>query len=247
MAIETTTVRDAIVYRSADYTHRWFDAFGTNVSKYLQEFITWPVDDTTHDPTEWVCNITEAGGGGDSTAIITDVAGGALLVTTDNQENDGWQMQLGHGPAGAGENVDLSARYPLYCGIEFCINDVDQTDVLFGVCITDTDCLGAVTDGIYFRSVDETDDLYFVLEKDSVESATLVTDLVDSSYVVLEFLYDTDGTVYAYVNGTEVTSTANSSASFPNDELMRLTFEFLTGEATANTCTVRWMRMIHIR
>jgi len=245
MTVNMTDINDSLVLADDVYTHRYFDAFGPRVSKYLFDGTHWPVDDTTHDPTEWTNTITE-GGAGDSTANLTDQAGGALLITTDNAENDGYAMQLGHASTGAGENVDLSGRNPLYVGFEFNINDVTQSDIFFGVAVTDTDCLGAVTDGLYFRKVDGSAVLWFVAEKDSAENAVAVATLANGTYITAEYLFDGE-TVRAYINGTEVTSLTTASVNFPNDELMRLTLEFLTGEAAAKICTVRWMRMVHIR
>jgi len=240
MSTETTTVREAIVYRSHEYTHRWYDAFGEYVSKYITSFNSLPADDTTVDPTEFINTVTEVGAG-NSTAVMTDVAGGALLITTAANENDGYAMQLGN--ANSGEWVSFAGPYNCYFGIQFQINDVDQTDCLFGVCVTDTDCIGAVTDGMYFRSVDASALLYFVTEKNSVEGATAVATLADGVDITAEFYYD-GSTVYSYINGTETSSTANSDATFPNDELLRLTMEFLTGEAVANTCQIKWVRLI---
>jgi hypothetical protein len=242
MAIVQEAVRNALVFRDNVYTHRWFDAFGENVTKYTLNTAGCPTDDTTGMPTEWTNTLVNG-----STFAHTDVAGGAVLLTTDTAENDGIKLQLGDELAGAGESIDLSARYPLYCGIDFAINDVDQTDFLFGVSLTDTTVLDGADTAMYFRSVDESAALYFVTEKDTVESATAVATMADGAYITAEFLYGVDGTVRAYINGTEQTSTADSAATFPNDELMRLTLEFLTGEAIANTCTIRWLRMIHIR
>jgi hypothetical protein len=242
MSIEQVTKRNALVFRDNIYTHRWYEAFGEGVTKYLQDFATIPSDDSTGDPTEWEVTVVEAGAGV-STAVVTDRAGGALLVTTAGDEDDGWSMQLG---AAAGESVDLSSQYPLYCGIRFALNDATQTDILFGVTVTDTAVLGGVTDGMYFRKVDASTSLNFVTEKGSAESATAVGTLADATYITAEFLYD-GGTVRAYFNGTEQTSTADTATTFPDDQLMRLTFEFLTGEAVANTCTVEWMRLIHVK
>jgi len=242
MGVDQVSINNALVIRDSSFRHRWYDAFGAGVIKYLQDFITIPSDDTTGDPTEWEVTVVEAGAG-DSTAVVTDLAGGALLITTAANDNDGWKMQLG---AVAGENVKLEGNFPLYCGIKLAINDVDQTDLFFGVTVTDTDALGAVTDGMYFRSVDESAVVNFVTEKNSVESVTGVATLIDAQYITLEFLFD-GVTVYAYVNGVEITSTAALGATFPNDEELRLTLEFLTGEATANTCTIQWLRMIHVR
>lgn len=242
MTTESTIIRSAVVYRDDTLTHRWYDAYGPSVIKYIQEFLTIPSDDTTGDPTEWEVTVVEAGAG-DSTAVVTDVLGGALLITAAANENDGWSMQLG---AAAGENVSFAAEYPLYFGIRLQINDVDQTDFLAGFTVTDTAALGAVTDGLYFRSVDASAVVNFVLEKDSVESTTAVGTMTDATDVVLEFLY-WGPNVYAYVDGTLMATIADSDASFPNDELLRLTFEFLTGEAVANTCTIKWLKFIQLQ
>lgn len=244
MSVLTKSVRDGLVAYDSTYTHRWYEAVGDNVFKFLTHFVRLPVDDTTGDPVEFVNTVTEVGAG-NSTAVLTDEGMGALLITTAGNENDGYQMQLGG--AGGGECVSFAARYPTYFGIRFKINDVDQTDCLFGLCVTDTDCLGAVTDGMYFRSVDESAALYFVAEQNSVESASAVATLADDTWVIAEFLYDTDGTVDVYVNGSLAVSLADSDENFPNDELLRLTMEFLTGEAVANTCTIDWVRLIQIR
>jgi hypothetical protein len=243
MTVETYTVRDALVYRSHEYPHRWYDAFGPNVAKYITSFNSLPCDDSTNDPTEYINTITEAGAGV-STAVVTDVAGGGLIITTAADEDDGYQMQLG--VANSGEWASFAYAYPCYFGVEFQINDVDQTDCLFGLCVTDSDCLGGVTDGMYFRSVDGSALLYFVTEKDSVEGATAVATLSDAVDVTVEFNFD-GSTVYSYINGVNTSSTANSDATFPNDELLRFTMEFLTGEAVANTCQVKWVRLIQIQ
>lgn len=244
MSTLTKTVNNAVVFYDSTYTSRWYDAIGPSVAKYLQQFVNLPVDDTTGDPTEFVNTITEAGGGGDSTATLTDAAGGALLITTDNAENDGYRMQLGGG--GGGESVLLDAAYPLYLCLKFAISDVDQTDVLFGVTVTDTDALGAVTDGLYIRSVDESAVLSLVMEKNSVETVTAIQTMVDNTTYTVEVLYD-GASVFCYVDGTQVAELLDDAPTFPNDEEMRLTLEFLTGAAAAVTLTVYEMRMIHLR
>ena len=241
MTINQKTVNNALVFHDSALTHRWYDAFGKGVVKQLENFATIAVDDTTGYPTEWLTTVVEVGG--TTTGVVTDLKGGGFLITAAGNENDGWSMQLG---SAAGESILLDGNYPLYCGIKLAINDADQTDFLFGVAVTDTAILGAVTDGIYFRSVDELGAVYFVTEKNSIESSTGVVTMVDATYVTLEFLFD-GVTVRAYVDGIEITSTAATGTTFPDDEELRLSLEFLSGEATANTCTVQWLRMVHIR
>jgi hypothetical protein len=190
-----------------------------------------------------------ATGAGESTAVITDHPTGALLITTDALENDGVNMQLG---ASQGTCVDLNGDHPLYLGTSFVINDVDQTDIFVGVGVTDGDWSAGITDGMYFRSEDESADLYFVTEADSVENATLVATMEDDTRIVCEFLYmaypDTGPQVRAFINGNEISAarTLATAATFPDDELLRLTVEFLTGEDVVNTCILEALHMIHI-
>jgi len=239
MSTETASIRQALVYRSHEYPHRWYDAFGEGVVKYITSFASLPADDTTTDPTEFAVTVVEVGG--TSSAVIADVAGGALLITAAGNDNDGYSMQLGN--PNSGEWVSFAGPYSCYFGIQFQVNDADQTDVFFGVAVTDTTLLGGVTDGIYFRSVDESALLYFVTEKDSVEGATAVATLTDAGDITAEWYFD-GTTIRSYINGTETSSKLASDATFPNDELLRLSLEFLSGEATANTCQIRWVRLI---
>ena len=242
MAVEQVSIRNHLVMRDDVLTHRWYDAFGPNVAKYVTSFTSLPADDTTTDPTEFAVTVVEVGG--TSSAVVGDVAGGALTVTCAGNEDDGWSMQLGN--PNTGEWCSFAAEYPTYFGICLQINDVDQTDFFAGVAVTDTAILGGVTDSLGFRSVDATGIVNFLLEKDSVESTTAATTMTDAADVTLEFLY-WGSNVTAYVDGTAVATIADSDASFPNDELMRLSFEFLSGEAVANTAQVRWLRLIQIQ
>ena len=242
MAAEMVSQGDALVVRSVEYPHRWYDVFGPNVVKYNLNTAACPTDDTTGMPSEFVNTLVGA-----STFAHTDVAGGGILLTAEAAENDGVKLQLGDELGGAGENVSFAARYPCYFGVKFQVNDADQTDVLFGFCVTDTACLDAVTDGLYFRSIDESALLYFVLEQDSAETATAVATLTDAADVTAEFLYYTDGNVYVYINGALVATLTDADANFCNDELLRLTIEFLQGEIAANTCTIKWLRFAQIQ
>ena len=249
--VATKNVRNALVYydnaaATVSGGNRWYDAIGPGVTKYITDFGSLPADDSTTDPTEWVETVVEAGAG-TSTATLNDVAGGGLIITTAASEDDGWSMQLGH--ANAGEWVDLGTTYAYtYFGCHFAIDDVDATDVWLGLAVTDTALLGGVTDSIRFESLDGSTDLNFVIEKDSAESSVAVGTLADNTYVYVEFLHDASaGYVYAYVDGALVTSVADSSTEFPDNELLRLSVEFLTGDDSANNCYIKELRLIHIR
>lgn len=241
MTVEMATVHNHMVARDDVNTWRWYDAWGPKVAKYIQDFNGCPTDDQTGMPTEFTYTLV-----GTSTFAITDVAGGAALFTSDTSANDGVKLQLGDEKAGAGEAVDFSASYPTYFGCEFKVNDADQTDVLLGFCVTDTTCLDGVADGLYFRSVDEKTGLYLVAEKGGEETSTSCTTLSNDTYVTTEFYFDGD-TVSIYIDGSLAGTLADSDANFPDDELLRLTIEFLTGDTSANTLTMKWIRYIQIQ
>ena len=246
MPIVTQEVRNALVFRDDSYPHRWYDAIGSGVIKYVNNFVYWSVDDTTHDPAEWTNTIVEAGAG-DSTANLTDLTGGALLITTAAQAADGYSMQLGHASTGAGECVQLDYGMPCYFGIRFAINDVSETGFLAGMCSTDTALLAGIAGdgGVYFRSTNAVSTVSFVTENATVEGDTIIATLLDDVYMTLEWYYD-GSVVYAYVNGQLMASTARTDASFPTGAL-RLSIEFIVNEGAADTCVIDWVHFIHIR
>jgi hypothetical protein len=240
MSIETAGLKNNLVVRDASKTWRLYDAFGQNAVKWIEDFVSWNTDDTTGDPTAYTMTVVEVGAG-DSTAVLTNAVGGAMLMTAAANENDGVQLQLKNS-----ESFQLNASYPCYFGVKLQAGDVDQSDFIVGLCITDTTLLGGLSDGIYFRSVDAAATVQFILEKDSLETSNSATTMTDATDVTLEFYYD--GTnVTAYVDGAQVAQVANTDTNFPDNEALAPSIAFLTGEAVANTMTVKWARAIQIR
>jgi hypothetical protein len=144
-----------------------------------------------------------------------------------------------------GEAFDLASGNYTYFGIQFQASEATQSDFLVGLCITDTTLLGGMTDGIYFECLDASTDINFVLEKDSTEttSASAVGTFADATDVTLEFLFD--GTnVDAWVNGTVQTRLATTN--LPDNEQLTPSIHFLTGAASAETMSVKWLRAIQI-
>lgn len=236
MDLHSITILGALAFWEG-HRKRIVDAIGGNVLKYIDDFLHIPVDDTTGDPTAWTMTVVEIGLGGDSTAASGNTGNGTLLLTTDNAENDGVNLQL------KGEAFKLELLKPLYFGARIQgINDVDQTDLFIGLAITDTDILGGVTDRIGFESLDETAALSFVIEKDSTQTtATALATLADATAVIIEFFWD--GTALeVFVDGVSVSTPAVTN--LPDDEELRISVQFLTGEAVANTCAVDWIRCI---
>lgn len=225
----------------------WLDAVGPNVCKFDDNFVgsTLSIVAASGASTiigPYTVTNVETGGGDSVAVVIADGAGGILQITTDGAENDGLNIQV------TGESYTFSAAYPTYFGCRFKLNtDATQVDFLAGLCITDTDLLGGMTEGVYFRKIDGTTTMNFVLENGSTETATAYgTALAADTWYTVEFLYY-GGAMRWYVNGVRQTSPVLTN--LPDDAADGLTpsIHFLTGEANANVCEIDWIRAIQIQ
>jgi len=228
--VTATTVHGHIVYVDTDETQRWVGVVGPSVTRFEFDAVTYAAD-----------MFTVTAVNGSTIAQVAGALGGNIVLTADTAENDGVQAQL------LGEAFYLNGDYPAYFGARFKAADVDQTDILVGLCITDTTTIAGVSDGAYFRSVDESAVLNFVLEQDSVETSNATDTLVDDTWVVAEFYYDGTTNIYAYADGVLVSTVALTDANFPDDEYLSPILAMLTGEAIANTLTIDWVRAYQIR
>ena len=220
-------------------THRMrlVDALGEDVYKY--ELTTPTLNATGTDPSGWTATVVEAGSG--TTEFNANNTAGRLgTITCAADEDDGGQYQL------LGEGFEFTSDQDIYAGIEFQGDDVDQTDILFGICITDTTLLGGMTDGVYWESVDGSATTSTVTEKDSSETQNdSVSTLTDATDQVWEFYFDgSASTVYFFADGTQASTL--HTANIPDDESLTPSIAVLTGEAVANTVNIKWARWIQI-
>lgn len=211
------------------------DAFGPDVVKFLEDFIG--IVATTDALVGWTTTLVETGLGGESTVTIPDASAGELLLTTDNAEDDGINLQL------IGENFGFATgQTATYFGIRCKISDATQSDLLVGLCITDTTLLGGMTDGVYFEKLDGGTGISIVTEKDSTETQTDSVATMGTAYATYEFYFD--GTsVEFFINGARV---GQHTANICDDELLTPSIHFLTGSANVRTCTVDWVRAIQV-
>ena len=234
MATELVSVKNNLVVRDTALPWRWYDAFGPNVVKTIVNPTQNNVPTTT-TMAGAVVTVATAG----TLVSVDSVDGGALAWTPSGTEDQGLQAQWGEG-------FYMGCKWPAYFGVKFANVDVDQADWIAGLCINDTTLLGGMSDGLYFRSVDASAALTFVLEKDSAETETSIATLTDATYVTAEWYFDGDY-VYAYIDGVLAATVAETNANFPDDEHLAAAIALLTGEGTANTLSVAWMRAIQIQ
>jgi hypothetical protein len=223
---------------------RLVEAIGPDVIKVFEDF-AGPVVASSDALVGWTTTLVE-GGNGESTLTVPDASAGNLLLTTDDAENDGINLQK------IGENFGFGAgQSATYFGIRLKISDATQSDFIAGLCITNTALLGGMTDGVFFRKVDGSTALAAVTEKDSTETeSAAVHTIVADTWVTLEFFFD-GATVEFFVNGRSVATHLDDEeeeivSNIPDNELLTPSIHFLTGATAAKTMTVDWVRVIQI-
>lgn len=192
---------------------------------YMNDFFVYTAGD-------WTITTTEAGAGA-ATEALTSGAGGYLLITNDDADNDADFFQL------KGEAFKFASGKKAFFKAKFKVSDATQSDVVMGLQITDTTPL-AVTDGVYFRKDDGDTNLDFVVIKDSTDTtATAVTTLANDTFVEVGFYYDGSSAIEYFVNNAKAGT--SSTTNLPDDEELTISFGIQNGEAVAKTMTIDYV------
>lgn len=184
---------------------------------------------------EWTITTTEAGSG-NATEALTDINGGALLITNDDADNDADFFQK------VGESFLLASGKRAFFKTRFKVSDATQSDVVIGLQVTDTSPLD-VTDGIYFLKADDAETVDIICRKNATtgsNSASAITSLVSDTFIELAWYYDGEGLLYYAVDGVVKGSITASSSYLPDTELT-VSFGIQNGAAAAKTMTVDYI------
>ncbi len=197
------------------------------------KWVTYFNDFNTYAAGDWTITTTEAGTGS-ATEAVTDMAGGALLLTNAAGDDDNDFLNL------TGESFQYSASKKMFFRARFKISDATQSDFVMGLQITDTTPL-AVTDGIYFTKADASAAASFVVTKDSTATTeAAVATIADDTFVTLAFSYDPQsGKFKVYADDSKVAEVVNTNA--PDDELLTVSFGIQNGEAAVKTMTLDYV------
>ncbi len=161
---------------------------------------------------------------GTATEALTDEDGGVLLLTHDATTDDNTCFLQK-----PGESFTFESGKKLWYKARFKHSDATQSDILFGLVVTDTTPL-TNANGVYFQK-DDGDALidFHVTEDSTTSSLTGIGTLVDATYIVLGFYYDGVSKIYVYVNDTEV-GQVTTTTTMPTTEL-KISFATQTGDA----------------
>lgn len=234
MATEWVSLYNQQVARDTVKTWRWYDAAGPDVTKWELNPNNIPLTASTT-----ISGYTVTAAGTSPITLVAGADGGALLLTTGGTENNGVQLQP------ITEAFKFAAKWPCYFGCKIAISDATESDMLVGLTITDTSAATAVSDGIYFASVDGTAAVTFQTMK-TTASSTAVKTLANATATLFEWFFD-GATFTAYVDGVEAASVAYTATTVPNVEYLTPMIAFLTGATAAITMTVNWARAIQVR
>ena len=245
MSVELISVGTAGAKIWQDGTYPWkvYGAVGEGARSWaLQPGI--PCDDTTLDPTCFVVTVVEAGGGGDSTITAGEVQGFPLLLTTDNAEYDGLNVQL------RGEQAKLIAAKQVYLRGKFKLSEATQSDFLFGLAELKTDLmktssahgvLATGVEGAFFVKVDGATAINFEVYKDGAKESTTAVGTMTTS--AIDYAIWWDGTrIHVYVDNVEV---ATLIGTLPDGNLTP-SINFRAGTTTAITASVAELAYVSI-
>jgi hypothetical protein len=201
----------------------------------IADFMVW---DTSH----WTITIVEAGGGSASAALQNE-KGGVLLVTNDNFDDDSYQAQF------LGEMFKMEAQKEAYFECRFQVADITDTDLLFGLCITDTTLIAGMSDGIFWRKDDGDANLDLVTTKDTTPVAeTAISTVVANTWKRVGFKFDGHQTITPIVDGVLLPASAiTTAASIPDDEELTVSFAIQNGAAAAKTLKLDYILAAQIR
>lgn len=190
-------------------------------AKYIYEFD----DFHSYTAAQWTVTETQAG----ATQAAASGFGGWLLLTNSAADDDVISLQK------AIKAYQLTAGKKTFFEVRFKTSDATQSDLLFGLVITDTTPLSH-TDGIVFRKDDGDANIDFASVKNSAgEAETAIATLVSDTFMKLGFFYDGKD-IHLYVNDVKVKIIRD--AVIPDDELLHPTLHLQNGEAVAKTLTI---------
>jgi len=193
-------------------------------------------DFTTYVAGDWTITTTE-GGTGNASEALTNVAGGALLITNDDADNDSDEFQL------AVESFKFASGKKSWFKTRFKVSDATQSDWIVGLCITDTTIIDALSDGVYFKKDDGDASIDFALELNgSATEASGIATQSDDTFVTLGWYFDGDTTngIKYYVDGTHK-GTQTTMTNLCTDEELAVSFALQNGAAAAKTMTMDYI------
>jgi hypothetical protein len=176
---------------------------------------------------------------GSSTIGTIDANNGILSVATGASDNDHDYFQwAGNTASSVLESWLPTTGKQLFFKTRFSLSAATESDFFAGLYVTDTDPVGAITDGMYFHKADGATTLNFVTVASSTATTTPVATIAASTFVSVGFHYDGYNKLNLYVNDNRVASSAITN--IPATELA-LSFAVQAGTDAAVTLLLDYL------
>ena len=191
---------------------------------YFNDFFVWADAD-------WV--VTSINGPG--TRVVSDaLAGGVVVITTDTADNDADWFQLSDDGGTDDSEVFLFATgKKAWFKCRFKITEITHCDCIIGLHIIDTTPDAGLTDGVYFVTVEDSEELDFIVRKGSSDSGVAgIHTLLDATFVTVGYYWDGIKTIHYFINDIE-TGSVGVGTSLPDDEYIPVSFGIKTGTTAA--------------
>lgn len=223
---------------STDYEYGPTGAYGLpDPTKYH----TWFDDFDNFESDQWVITTVDGGTDGNEVIAVNDGDNGILTITTNDADDDAENIQWsGDDASTVTETWLVESGKPMWFKARFQLSDATQSDMVIGLCVTDTDVVGGVVDGVYFKKDDGDTNLDFVVTKDSTPTtASAIATLADATYATVAFYFNGIDNIELWVDDVRVGSAA--STNIPDNEELAVTMAIQAGEAAAKTMLVDYI------
>ena len=228
-------VNDSLVLIDENLPHRWHDAWGNNVVKYVPSNGI-PTDDSTGEMTSWIATET-----GTNTTVNSVTANSLITMVTGASDFNGYSSQLKGSPFAA-----VSAK-PFYFGAKMSLNVASNSDFLFGLCGVDTTLTAASSahaiavsaGGFFFNKLDTSTDITFYVYAAGAEVTSIAVGTMDTSLHTYEVYFDGQF-INVFFDGVKVGCT---DASIPVT-VATPSISVRNGASAAVTLETAWLRFI---
>jgi hypothetical protein len=195
----------------------------TTVHRYFNDFDHFTAAD-------WTVTETQAG----ATQALIDGDGGLIALVNSAADDDLNSIQS------AKETFKMAIARDWRIAIRFKVSDATQSDVVVGMCITDTTPLD-VTDGFYFIKSDGAATVLAAAEKNNTAITASAGTLVSDTFTELAMSYSAATGIIKVYQDRNLVSQIIPAASFCDDEELAITLSLQNGDANARTLTVDYV------
>lgn len=195
----------------------------TKVHEYFEDFDYYTAGN-------WTVTETQAG----ATQALVNADGGVIALTNSAADNDLNQIQK------VGESFLMASGKQAWFKARLKVSDATNTDVFVGLIITDTDPVGGITDGMYFKKAEDSTSIIFNQVKNSTASTVTAGTVVSDTYFTVGFHYDGGSETGVYFNDVRI-GTITSNTNLPNDEELTPTLALQNGSAVAHVLSADYL------